>query len=362
VNKKITVASIFVSLLFTVFSAASNAKKDDLFNLSGYLMLDYDFFDESLLEDVTGQGSQSEVDIRRARLSLTSDFNKDWEGKFQLGFEDGVEIKDAYLEYKGWSFADVIVGQQKENFGLEKLIGSRKLLMIERSMSTEAFAPGRSLGVSLEGELSSLLWQLGYYQPSGDEAQSAVTGRMVWLPWQEQQNLLHLGVAFSERDYGGNEFRINETLEVNFADSLLEGKKIDTDTVSLQGLEALWLQDRFTLMAEWQQAGVTSIEQKTYDYEGGYVQFGYQLSGGSREYKNGKLGNSSKNGWELIGRYSELTLKEEGESAETYAIGFNYTLSKNFKFMGDYIKTEYFEDGASIGDGDAVSVRIQYSF
>ena len=361
-SKKIATALIFFPLLLMGFSGESNAKKSDPFELSGYLMLDYDFFDESLLEGVTEESTSNELGIRRARLSLKSDFNNDWKGKFQLGFADGVEVKDAYLKYKGWSFADVIVGQQKENFGLEKLIGSRKLLMIERSMSTEAFAPGRSLGVSAEGELSSLLWQLGYYQPSGNEAQSAVTGRVVWLPWQEDTSLLHLGAAFSERDYSGNEFRLNETLEVNFSDSLLEGKRIDADTVSLQGLEALWLQDRFIIMAEWQQTGVTSIEQKTYDYEGGYVQFGYQLSGGSREYKNGKLGNSSKSGWELTGRYSELTLKEEGESAETYAIGFNYTLSKNFKFMGDYIKTEYFEDGANIGDGDAVSVRIQYSF
>ncbi|GHB68287.1 hypothetical protein GCM10008107_17200 [Psychrosphaera saromensis] len=365
INKRYGFTSVLISLLCLSVSGVSIAKKNDIFDLSGYVMFDYDRFDASLLED--GTESSSLVEIRRARLSLKSDINDLWEGKFQVDVADGdIDIKDAYLEYKGWSFADLTVGQQKENFGLEKLTSSRNLLMIERSMVTEAFAPGRSLGVSLSGELPSVYWQLGYYAPDyatdSEEASSAVTGRIAWVPWQENDNLLHLGFAFSEREYDGEQFRINERLEVNQADSLLEGKKIDADNVSLQGLEILWVQDRFTLMSEWQQASVSSIEQEDYDYEGGYVQFGYQLSGGFRKYKNGKLSKVSDQGWELTGRYSEFSLIEENEDAETYTIGLNYTLNKNVKFMGDYIKAEHFEAGTSVSSGNAISFRVQYSF
>ncbi|XQF91849.1 porin (plasmid) [Pseudoalteromonas espejiana] len=58
---------------------------------------------------------------------------------------------------------------------------------------------------------------------------------------------------------------------------------MNADSLSQQGVELLWLKDRFTMMAEWQQAQVTSIENTTNDYEGGYLQFGYQLSGGYRK-------------------------------------------------------------------------------
>ena len=167
-------------------SNATFAKINDDIDLSGYIMLDYNKFDTSLLEgQYDSNSSESTSEIRPARLSFKSDISKDWKSKFQLGFADGeTEIKDAYLEYSGWKYADVTIGQQKEGFGLEKLTSSRKLLMLERSMISEAFSPGRSLGISLSGDIASVNWQLGYYEPDEDEATSAITGRVAWVPWQ----------------------------------------------------------------------------------------------------------------------------------------------------------------------------------
>ena len=370
-KQKRSITAILLSTLCTAacgFAAGgvSAAKKSEDVDVSGYVMFGYDKFDASLLENTEDDVlSQRVSGIRRARLSFKSDIDDNWKSKFQLGFADGeAEIKDAYAEYGGWSFADLTIGKQKESFGLEKIISSRNLLMIERSMVSEAFTPGRSFGVSLSGKLPSINWQLGYYEPSAEDAEatSAITGRVAWLPWQKDENLLHLGFAFSERDYDSNEFRINETLEVYTSDSLLEGEKINADNVSLQGLELLWQKNKLTLMAEWQQASVTSTEQEIYNYEGGYLQFSYQLSGGYRKYKNGTLGRNSQNGWELTGRYSEILLKEENEDAETYTVGVNYTVNKNIKFMADYIQAEYFEAGTKVESGDAVSFRFQYSF
>ncbi|MBQ4833563.1 porin [Pseudoalteromonas sp. MMG010] len=363
-TRKITLTNVAIAVIGCFASQVSFAKTYDDIDLSGYIMLDYDKFDTSLLEDSSlASGSENNFEIRRARLSLKSDIDDNWKSKFQLGFaNDEVEIKDAYLTYTGWSFAELTIGQQKESFGLEKRTSSRNTLMIERSMISEAFSPGRSLGVSLSGEVASINWQLGYYEPDPDESTSAVTGRLTWVPWQQDTNLLHVGVAFSERKYDGNEFRVNEPLEVYTADSLLEGDKINADSLSQQGVELLWLKDKLTVMAEWQQAEITSIENTTHDYDGGYVQFGYQVSGGYRKYKNAKLGASSQPGWEITGRYSLLNLKQENQDAKSYAIGVNYTVNKNIKFMADYIKAEYFEAGGEITSGDAISLRFQYSF
>jgi phosphate-selective porin OprO/OprP len=361
---KLTMSAGVLATLCALVSSVSMAKSNDDLDLSGFIMLDYNKFDTTLLENqYDSNGSQSEFDIRRARLSLKYEFTNDWQSKFQLGFADGeAEIKDAYLKYTGWDFADLTLGQQKENFDLERATSSRNLFMLERSMVSEAFSPGRSLGVSLSGELAPINWQLGYYKPDSDKATSAITGRITWVPWQHDTSLLHLGAAFSERDYNGNEFRINEPLEVYSADSLLEGDKINADNVSQQGIELLWLKDRFTMMAQWQQASVASNENTTHDYQGGYLQFGYQLSGGYRKYKNGKLGRSAEPGWELTGRYSLLKLADENQDAEAYTFGVNYTVNKHMKFMADYIQTEYYEAGATITSGNAIALRFQYAF
>ena len=354
-------AHILCALVSCTFANSNVFAKDDNLEIGGYIMLDHDSFDTAFLED--GDSSQSLAEIRRARLSFKSQFMKDWKTKFQIDLTDGnTEIKDAYLRYQGLNWADITLGKQKEAFGLEKLTSSRNLLMIERSMVSEALAPGRSLGISASGELTSMNWQLGYYQPEESESATAITGRLTWTPWQQDNNLVHLGVAFSERDLNGSEFRMNEQLEVNLSDSLLEGENLLADKVSLAGIEFLWQQNGFTTLAEWQQATVKDVNSSEYDYQGGYLQVSYQLSGDNRTYKNGSLGKVTTPGWELTSRYSQFELLNEDREAQTYSIGVNYTVNNKLKFMGDYIKAKSFEGGYEIDSGDAISLRAQYSF
>jgi len=354
-------AHILSALVSCAFVSSDVLAKDDNLEIGGYVMLDHDSFDTAFLED--GDSSQSLTEIRRARLSFKSQFMKDWKTKFQIDIADGnTEIKDAYLQYHGWNWADITLGKQKEAFGLEKLTSSRNLLMIERSMVSEALAPGRSMGISASGDLASVYWQLGYYQPEESEAATAITGRLAWTPWQQDNKLVHLGVAFSERDLAGSEFRINEQLEVHLSDSLLEGENLLADKVSLAGVEFLWQQNGFTTLAEWQQATVKDVNYAEYDYQGGYLQVSYQLSGDNRIYKNGSLGKVTTPGWEITSRYSQFELLTEDREAQTYSIGVNYTVNDKLKFMGDYIKAKSFEAGYEIDAGDAISLRAQYSF
>ena len=99
-TSKLTISTVALSTLCCFVSNASFAKINDDIDLSGYIMLDYNKFDTSLLEDqYDSNSSESTSEIRRARLSFKSDISKDWKSKFQLGFADGeTEIKDAYLE------------------------------------------------------------------------------------------------------------------------------------------------------------------------------------------------------------------------------------------------------------------------
>lgn len=352
-------------LLLTITSLAvctTVLAKDKLdLDISGYVMLDYDDFDRGLTEDDSASTRKS--DVRRARLNFKADLLDNWNAKLQLGFAgDSTEIKDAYIQYKGWSWADLKIGEQKEPFGLEKLTSSRNLLMIERSLVSQALSPGRSMGVSLGGNYSGINWQLGYFHPDESESASAITGRFTWLPWQEGDNLLHLGAAFSERDLENSDFRINARMEVYYSDSIVEGEKLIADSNSLQSIELMWQMNGITTMAEWQQAEVTDHNDIDYDYKGGYVQIGYQLNGQNRQYKNGTLGNTRDSGWEVTSRYSHFKLNEENQESDIYALGVNYFASKKLKFMADYINAEQTIKGIELDKNDAISLRVQYSF
>ena len=351
---------ITFTLSCCMLSPILQAKSNDI-DISGYVMIDHNDFDDSFLEN-EGEPT-SETAIRRARLSFKNKIDDNWKTKLQLGFsDDTAEIKDAYLKYSGWQWADLTLGQQKEGFGLEKLTSSRNTMMMERSLVTEALSPGRSIGANLSGDFSSFTWQLGYFRPDESQSSSAVTGRLTWLPWQQDNNLIHLGVAFSERDLDGSEYRINEPLEVNFSDSLFEGTDLLAEDVSLQGIEFLWQHHGFTTTAEWQKARVTDVNSQEYDYEGGYLQVSYQLSGDNREYKKGELGSVVTPGWELTSRYSELELVNEAEKAQIYSVGVNYTMDKNLKFMADYIKTKQLKNSTEFDAGNAITLRAQYTF
>lgn len=351
------------SLIIIVISSAvlSSDAWSQKVKISGDLMLDHDSFDSGFLED--GDSSQQLTEIRRARISLKTDLMDDWKAKIKVDFSDGgAEIKDAYIKYKGWKWADITLGKQKEGFGLERLSSSSDTLMIERSLVTSALAPGRSLGVNLSGGESSFSWQLGYFQPDENESATAITGRITWLPWQQENQLVHLGLAFSERDLDDTEFRINETMEVHTADSLIEGNNILASKESLQGIEFLWQQSGITALAEWQQSSVTDTSSNEYDYQGGFLQVSYQLSGENRQYKKGVLGNVTTPGWELTSRYSQFELIEELNKVKTYSVGVNYTVNDNLKFMANFIKADQFNVNGKLSSDNAISLRAQYSF
>jgi phosphate-selective porin OprO/OprP len=357
-NRKTGKSCLMITGLYSALLSTNVLSKD--IKISGEIMLDHDSFDAGFMED--SESSQKLSEIRRARLGFKTDLMDDWKAKLKIDFsDDNAEIKDAYIKYKGWEWADITIGKQKEGFGLERLTSSSNTLMIERSLVTSALAPGRSLGINLSGDEDIFNWQLGYFQPEENENTSAITGRVAWLPWREENKLLHIGVAFSERDLDGTEYRINEKMEVHTADSLIEGNNILANKESLQGIELLWQHSGITALAEWQQSTVTDTSNAEYDYQGGFLQVSYQLSGANRQYKKGVLGSANSSGWELTSRYSQFELIEEAHEVEAYSIGLNYTVNKNLKFMANYINAEQFYDDKELTD-NAIALRVQYTF
>ncbi|MCT8986309.1 OprO/OprP family phosphate-selective porin [Shewanella phaeophyticola] len=353
---------MYIAPALLVLAANATAEEYPELSFGGYIMLDHDQFSDIFLEDE--QHSNNGTDIRRARLSAKAKLSDDWRSKFQVDIADGeIDIKDAYVQYKGFDWANITLGQQKEPFGLEKLTSSRDTFMIERSMVTEALAPGRNIGVKLSGSPGDFTWDLGYFQEANSQNSYGVTGRLTWAVIDDDDNFFHLGSALSERRLEGDEFRINETLEVYSSDSLLEGTRLDAEDMSLAGIELMWQYQGVVSMAEWIETDIDDPARGTYHYQGGYYQMSYPLSGKNRHYKNGKLGTiKAEHDWELTWRMSQFELEQENRKAQTFAVGVNYLVNEDLMFKANYIRAKYQDDGVTDGYDNAFSLRAQYSF
>jgi len=349
---------------------------DASLQIGGRFMLDYDSFDG--VHNASNNGnSGSDSEIRRGRIFIKSAFNKNWETKLQINVDDKGNkdrFEDAYLKYKGLSIGTVTIGKHKEGFGLEELTSSKYISTVERSMMTNAFAPGRSYGVSVTGHKDKFNYSVGLFklgQDQNDDQTYSFTARLAYAPIMEKNNLLHFGIAASTRDYSGNSYQISERAEVHLAnDKPAQSIASDADKVSLLGLESAWVNGPLSLQVEYQQASVSAVTGSTdADYSGYYIMGSYFFTGESRPYKKGAFSKikpqSSDGAWELVLRKSNLDLVDNlsGTQTDNTTVGLNYYANASVRFMFNYITTDV-EGPNYTGekDGNAISLRAQYIF
>jgi phosphate-selective porin OprO/OprP len=315
-------------------------------------------------------------ELRRARLNLKTKISDNWKTKlqFELTEEDAADlVKDAYLKYTGWNHLKIVMGQKKEPFGLEAMTSSKYLSFIERSMVTDAFKPGRNIGLSLKADAGILLGQLGVYEAQNrddDGDTYAVTGRLAVVPWDTDTGFFHFGMSGSYRDYDGEEFEIKESGEIHTADNIIRSGEIDSDHLLLYGVETAFGVGPLSIQAEYLQAAVKAIERdEDASFDGYYLAAGYFLSGERRSFKNGSWGGvrplSTLGAWELVARYSYLdaAANGQGNAAETYTGGVNWHINSNVRLMTAYMHLRVTEELTTTETtGDAVSCRVQCVF
>jgi phosphate-selective porin OprO and OprP len=350
---------------------------DHWIKIGGTLMWDLDSasaeFWNSEDENDTGR---THSELRRARLNIKTKLIDNWKAKlqFELAEEDlSSLVKDAYLKYDGWNNLDIIVGQNKEPFGLEAMTSSKKLSFIERSMVTDAFRPGRNIGLSLNADTKILLGQLGIYEAQNREDDGdtyAVTGRLAVVPWNSGTAYFHLGASGSYRDFDGEEFEIKESAEIHTADNIIHSDEIDTDHLFLYGLESAFGIGPVSLQAEYMLADVKAVEEEDdASFDGYYLAASWFLTGEVRRFKNGTLGRvkpiSTYGAWELVARYSSLNAAENGQgnTADAYTAGVNWHINSNVRLMADYMHLWLTDESTDTETtGDAVSCRVQCVF
>lgn len=143
----------------------------DLFTLDVRALLEGEV--RSTEPDPEGRGASFEWSRRRVGVQGTVTRYVEYEVDF--GFdaanEETAELRDAFVNVRPATFAQIQGGKFKIPFGYERLTGPRNLDFVYRSRVSEALTPGRSIGAMVHGRAFSRMvrYGVGLFDDDGDQ-------------------------------------------------------------------------------------------------------------------------------------------------------------------------------------------------
>jgi phosphate-selective porin OprO/OprP len=137
------------------------------------------------------------------------------------------------------------------------------------------------------------------------------------------------------------------------------------------GLEASIVAGPFSMQAEYFDMNLERMNGfDDVDFDGGYIQAAYALTGESRKYKvrKGVFGSYSpkgKNGaWEIAVRYDAVDLDDDtiqGDEQDVTTLGLNWYVNKNVRVMLNYANVDSDRQGVD-DDVNQIGMRTQFKF
>lgn len=336
--------------------------------VGGRIQLDYNQYSDAM--QYTNKGDTgSDLFFRRARLYLAGTLFHDWayKAQFNIGEDDGGSAEDLYIRWQKYSMAKITMGKHKEPYSLNELTSSKYITAMERTASSGLFAPGRNVGISLQGASDFWGYGIGIYDTGDKNAKSAVnwayTGRAFLSPINSDNAVLHIGVAGTSR---------------NTEDSGLDGESVSqgiskADKVSFAFDDAKSLQSYNVEIAgkigpvhaqgEYFQGETKADVGEDAKYNGYYGQVGWLITGESRPYKKGvwnkiKPNNKGLGAWELFARLDSVDFDDGGVAAADRnkqtitTVGVNWYPYTNLRFSANYVMNGWSEDLVVLDGGD----------
>ncbi len=303
--------------------------------LGGRLQWDYNQAEENGIVD------EDAFDIRRARLYVSGNV-KDWgyKAQFNIGNGNGGTPEDLYIRYNGLSNGmTVTIGRQKEPFGLEQMISSKDNSMLERGGPVEAYTPGRSDGIQLNGTAGDVYYGFGVFEDEDSSGTSdfTLTGRVTSAVVNTGDSLVHLGLGYTTRG----------------------------DDISTVGLEAAYSVGPLHVQGEYFASDNAGV-----DLDGYYLQAGWIITGESRPYSKGVFGKVKSTdvagAWEVVvryeagdgdGNYSDIELGRTDATA--LGVGLNWYANALTRLGIDYTTGD---DENSTDTGSEFRARVQFAF
>ncbi|MGR8933493.1 MAG: OprO/OprP family phosphate-selective porin [Gammaproteobacteria bacterium] len=370
---------------------AETYDKNFKFNIGGRLHADAtwqngdDYYKRGTTDHVEANDG---TEIRRARIDFSATMFKDWGFKTVVDYSDNeVHMKDLFLSYKGFKWAKLLVGQQKQSFSHEVWMSSNDMMFTERSSMSALTFPviDRAIGLGFEsgGVAEGMGWSLaggafGDTITPNIEKNLADEGwgialRGTFNPILRKDKLIHLGLggAYREPDDNNTVLNSDKFLEFSYKTTHMSNLKLvdlkfdpaklgaTVDHVALMGAELGGMYGPFSVMGEYTRAWVQlneplgSSAAADPSFDGWYVQAGYTLTGESRTYdvKNGKfkrlkpaqnfsLTNGGWGAWEVAARYGAVDLNDSGYfggSQSDVTVALNWYVNENVRFMADWM-------------------------
>ncbi len=319
-----------------------------------------------------------------------------WGLDFQVGYDftysrgTSAGWVDNFVRYTTPSAGAFRIGQFKTPVGWDEAnISSSATTFMERALPVQAAAAGRRLGVEwtytgLPGWVLNAAWFDGG-DLNGDNDGHGPAARVAWAPVNDQPEgaasearVLHLGVAASREDRDGTTdgrgtyfpptARFRARPEANLGSTRLvdTGNLANPGTIDRLGVEAAWIRGPWLVQAEYLTFGASPAGQPDFSGNGCYVAGSWVLTGESRPYRNGSIGNVRPAGalgaFELALRYSAIDLDDgpvRGGRQHDWTLGANWYLGQHFKLQANYVRAsseKYY--GGSIGAPVAIDPRI----
>jgi phosphate-selective porin len=317
----------------------------------GYFQSDY--------RSYTGDGAPPNTFlIRRARFGFQGNYGKRYTFAVlaDAAATNGLILRDLYINAQIKPEFQVQIGQFKEPFAQETLIGATNLDFVERSLASilypSAATSYRSPGMTLHGDIDGgvVQWWAGAFNGKGILAnnttnQPEIIGRLRFYPWRKHKDSMLQGLAFGGSVGAGrtrglsNENSFSGTLP-DAAYTFFPSFRINGPVERYNG-ELTWVYSRWGVRAEYDQLNQfrRSVGSEQSDNLGfislpgivakaGYGQVTYLLTGetrpenGTPKVKHPFLGPGGDAGgggralgaWELAFRYDSIEAHEPGIS------------------------------------------------
>jgi phosphate-selective porin OprO and OprP len=387
--------------------------KDGAFQLKLRALLQADarfFFEgENLPVAIPNNGNDDTFLLRRVRPILEGTLFNIFDFRLMPDFPSNTSrdatIQDAWVDARLFPWFQVKGGKFKTPFGIERLQSASSIRFVERALPNN-LVPNRDIGLEVHGEMGggvlgySAAWLNGVNDGRSSEdfgdfdnnVDKDLAARIFAHPFQNTGIVplqgLGLGFAVSYVDARGN------TASTNLPDYRTPGQQrfftyrtsstnpavntiADGDRLRLSP-QGYYYYGPFGLLGEY--VRVSQDVQRTVGaisradelhHEAWQIAASYVLTGEDSSYKGVtpkrpfSLDNGTWGALELVSRYSELDLDPDSfsggansfadpttaaEEAAAWAVGLNWYLNNNVKFVVDYEQTDF--DGGGGGTAD----------
>ena len=275
------------------------------------------------------------------------------------------------------------IGFSKTPVGFEGNTSTGATTFLESALPTQAIYANRRLGVDWAWQRPHYLVNAGYY--AGGDLNGGSDGRMLaarfaWVPHNQPGDVIHLGVSASQESPDGTtdgrdiytppSARLRANPEAGLAARLVDsGNLAPTDHIDRTGFEGLWIRGPWSIQGEYLHAVVAPDGARpNYDASGYYAFASWVVTGESRPYSSGNVGNIKPEGpngaLELALRYSELDLDDSpipGGRERDWTLGANWYINRYLKLQVNYVHVQSDRRGLSV-DPNVVEVRAQIQF